>query len=213
MINRKELFLLNMVLDKRDFYGLPSLQGINLSPLLGEQVYKSLIQKGLLADKDHFTISGAKLIKCMSDYQNAKRFVRLGSLTLGILQGGFAIGLVLDPLLGLCDFVRVKVENIEDSLEIIFPFLKQRLRKKLLPDMEMTYSEFNLKFSLGLDSAIYLSSLDIAAASEDLEKAIRNEVMFYDDGRYFHYDVNRGILHNCVREEIYFIINRRLVYV
>lgn len=210
MINKKELFLLNTILDNRDFFALPSMREMRLSPLLAESVYQSLIKKGILADKDNITYKGAELVKCMEEYKNAKRYVRLGTLVLGLYKKDFAIALIRNPLQGYCDFKRVNTVIDEAVIREMYPFVNREALVDTVSDEIITQEELKRRVSLGADNAIYMSSFDMKVATEDLQKATRNEIYFYDKGRFFQYNIDSSNLRCCMVEEIFSEIKERL---
>ncbi len=107
-IDLNEIYILNLVLDKGDIFAIPSLSSKKLPALLVEKVYNSLIKKQILINSNTFTEEGAKLVKCIADYKQAERYVKIKTVIIGIYKEGYGIALLENPFIHTYAFVRIK---------------------------------------------------------------------------------------------------------
>lgn len=211
MINKKELCLFNTILDKGDFWGIPGLQNIKISPLLSEPIYESLIRKGYLSDKKHFTSEGAKLLKCISEYKSAKRYVRIGSVIFAVYNSDYAISLIQNPICEEYDFIRVSSHIDIVFLEEEFAFLQHETSKEIVNAQSITFEELEERLALRHDNSVFISSFDVEEARKDINKAIRNEVFFWDNGQFYCFNRDENMLYCCNKEDIFSKITERMV--
>lgn len=109
-IDLNELYILNLVLDKGEIFAVPELSLKRLPAVLAEKAYKSLIDKQILIDSNTFTEEGINLVKCISDYKKASKYVKIESLVVGIYKESYGIALLKNPCAGTYAFARVKEE-------------------------------------------------------------------------------------------------------
>lgn len=211
MINIKELYILNSVLDKRNFFSMPSLESIKLPPLLAESVYASLIEKGILLDAESFTEEGVRLVKRMADYKDAKKYVKIGSLVMGLYKDEEGIALIQNPLHGVYDFKRVSTKLNMEEMAKRYPFLLMEREKTDRQPQRITYNELREKYSFKLDNTIFLSTFDMVKARVDRKAATTNEVLFFNEDAHYRYDRDQQILYVSSAAEAQEILEERMV--
>lgn len=194
MINIKELYLLNLVLDKRDFFAVPDLKTVKMSPLLAENVCNSLIKKGILQNADTFTKKGAALVKCMSDYKSSVKYVKVGTLVIGIYEQNRGIALRYHPFMQQYFFTRVQLDFSEEKLIEEYPFLAKENRGNAMPEQKITYDELKADINFKYDSSVMLSSFELEKANDNFKKAVKNQLLFYYEGNHYCFDFESEML-------------------
>lgn len=202
-ITLDELLILNMALDRRDFWGVPSLRSRTMPSLFSEKVYKSLIEKGLLSDKDTLTKEGAMCVKRMEDYKNSLKYIKIGALTIGLYQKDFGIALMENPVDKTYSFARMNMKFENLALNKMYAFLDKENEKEPVLNGSMQFDTLQEKVDFKLDNAIFLATLDMKKAASDIKSAIINEVLFYYEGHHYRYDRNKELIYPCSKEDVW----------
>lgn len=210
-ITLDELYILNMALDRRDFFSVPSLRSRTMPSLFSEQVYVSLIKKGLLMDKNTLSKEGTMLVKRMEDYKNSLKYIKIGALTIGLYQKNFGIALMENPVDKTYSFARMNMKFEDLKLNKMYVFLDKENEKEPVLNGSIKFDTLQEKVDFKLDNAIFLSTLDMRKAASDIKSAIINEVLFYYEGHHYRYDRNKELIYPCSKEDTWTYLRERLV--
>lgn len=211
MISINEIYLLNLILDKKDIFPLLSLQDVAMPTILLENEYKSLINKEILYDEKTLTKKGAKLVKCIQDYKNSIKYAKIGTLIVGLYEKEKGIALLIDLIHGLYSFKRINV-NL-DAMEIIkvVPFLNNYDNGESGFVEKISYDDLNQKIRFKRENSVFLSTFDKKIADFSLERAITNEIIFYYKNSFYIYNRQSEELFIRKREDCINILKERLI--
>lgn len=212
MVLLNELYILNLVLDGNDIFNIPSFNEVCMNALIADSVYKALNEKSLIVDSSILTIAGTELVKKISDYKKAKKYVQVGHLTLGIYKENFAIALIRKIRGCEFDFRRIKISDISNQISSSYPFLDNDNSSPCESDNneKLSYEELITKYSLNDDNAIYLSTLDVDILKVKKKDFATNEIIFWYDGYFYYYNRNQQSLFSCTRLKIMQILEERV---
>ena len=188
MLKLNEIAFLNLALDERDFFLLPSLKEIKITPLIAENIYPSLMEKGLLDQNKALTTEGADMILRLSQYKSATKYIRIGALTMGIYKADRAIIMMVDQFRQMYYFARVSTEVQMEELCKIYPFLRMENEGDALAEQTITYQELDRLVHFKINNAIFLSTFDMLEAEKDLKAATVNKILFYYEGNHYCFD-------------------------
>ena len=212
MVNLNELYLLNLALDGRDIFMLPMFSNVHMTNLLGSSVYSTLVTKELMYDSENFTQEGAIFLKKIEQYKNAKKYVKIGPIIIGLYNESYAIALITKGNTNSYDFKRIKYENLMEQLYPAYPFLNHNHNSAVFPEVnnQISYEELKNKFSLKLDNALYLSTLDMKLLLEKKKDMVTNELLFHSEGMTYYYDFSLEKLSSCSSMQLQDLIKERV---
>jgi hypothetical protein len=178
-----ELMVLNMALDGKDIFGLPSFDSTGKSELLINSVKEVLIEKEILNTETAFTMKGVRYVKNMKDYKEAKKYVLLGPVLFGVIDAEKAIVLETGNYISGFEFHPVKTKDIFEQISGIYPFLKQGNKKKgELIEKKISYKELKEAYGLSDNKALHLSTYapDGIKLADEIIFSAKGELCFYD---------------------------------
>lgn len=211
MLSLKEISLLNLIIDGQEIFALPSIQNIKITPLVAENIYASLVEKCILVSSTELTKKGANIVKCMADYKSAERYVKIGYVIIGICKEKQRIALTVNPLENKYYFSRIEITPDIDALSKQYPFLLLENTQKSISIQATSYEELKEMGLLKYDNSILISSFDKIIADKDLNKAIRNIVLFYHNGNHYIYDCDTNTVTPSSRKASISILAESLV--
>lgn len=212
MLRLNEIALLNLIIDERDFFALPSIKKVKITALVAENIYASLIRKGILVSADELTQKGALLVKCMTDYKAASRYVKLGHVIIGIYKEGRGIAVTVNPFDSRYSFTRIDTTIDISSLSKQYPFLQRENTEDPIDMNTTSFQDLKEKGILKYDNSILISSFDRRTAEVDLGKATQNIVLFYYKGNHYTYNCDTNSLKNSTREDSTAILTESVVF-
>lgn len=185
----EEIYVLNTALDGKNIFGLPSFSDIGGSKMMVQNVKEQMIRKGLLESESSFTMQGVKAVKYMEDYKNARKYVKLGSLVIGVKDDDTAVVLTRTGMPQEFGFQAMNLKESFAQLCMIYPFLIQKADKVVSEDKrEIDYEELKETYGLTIDNAMYLSTYTVK------DKETTDEIFFSADGAVCLYDRKAGVL-------------------
>ena len=211
MLSLKEIVLLNLIIDDTDFFALPSIQNIKITPLIAESIYASLISKEILLSRNSLTEKGTTLVQCMSEYKSASKYVKIGFMVIGLYKEDYGIAVVYNPFKNAYSFKRIKIALNKDEISKSYPFLLKQ-NTGMFEDIPMkSYQELQKNGLLKLDNSIVISTFDRSIAKTDLEKAVNNNVLFYHKGNHYRFDSNSNTCSNSNFEDSIRVLKESMV--
>jgi hypothetical protein len=185
----EEICVLNMALDGKDIFALQSLRKIITSKMLLQSVKKQLIRKKLLENESSFTMKGVQVVKNMQDYKKARKYVKLGSVVIGVTDEENTVALIRHGMPQEYEFQTLDIRDGFSQLRSAYPFLQENTENhNCETTREVEYEKFQEQYALTFDDAIYLSTYSLE------EKKMTDEIIFSSNGALCLYDRDSGIL-------------------
>jgi len=179
----EELMVLNMAINGKDVFGLPSFDSVGKSEMLIQSIKNELIRKGILESETSFTMKGIRYVKNMKDYKEAKKYVLLGPVLFGVINKKHAIALEIKDNASGYEFQPVLTKEGYVQLCEIYPFLKTGKQKKAEPfERKISFKELKEAYEIRKDSTISISTFSsegIKLADEIIFSA-KDGLCFYD---------------------------------
>lgn len=178
-MNINEVYLISNLLDEKPIF---SLQPPPKSKLLYNSAISSMIKKGLLENAESFTDKGVAIAKRIAEFKTAQKYIKIGLITIGLIDEKQAIFLIRDPF--VCDykFSRIDMSHGIDQMINGYDFLKNANESQSSEEkIDICEKEVFEKYQLGYGNCIYLSTLT-------LETNVTNELIFTLDGQVYLYD-------------------------
>jgi len=210
-MNIKEIYVLNTALDGKQIVYLPDFSKLHMSVILINSVKEHLVYKGLLESVGAFTMEGVKIVKRMEDFKQAKKYIKLGALVIGLINENEGVLLKYIPGKEDYSFERIDMTNRVSNLTAAYPFLTE-LRPSQNPanPESLTLEEIQERFHPGIDNSIYLSTMDLNEDTAVNGGGITNEIIFDFEGSIYLYDQDAGLLFSKGRDEILTLIKERM---
>lgn len=202
-MNIHEVYLINWLIDKNPVF---SLIPPPRAALLHQAAIKSLLAKRLLLDPEHFSDEGAMIAKRLADYKSASKYVKLGDVTMGLLDNSQCVVLRRSRVVEDYTFERVDISESADQLLESYAFIKSAMESVSSAD-ETLIDENSVKenFKLGYTNCVYLSTITITNPA-----VIINELIFASDGQLYLYDRDRKSLSKKDQSQIREIFKERM---
>lgn len=202
-----ELYVINLAIDERPIISVPELTGKNMSLLVIDSIKESMIEKGFLEDTNALTPYGTKIAKRVLDYKNAEKYIKVGIVSIGILDSNTGISLIRYPG-GDVEFFRTDVSVFVDSLIEAYPFISEKPGISEKGSISCTYNEILGKYNINAKNSVFISSLK---ASQNEQKVyLTDDVFFYDTGQHFYYNRNCRELYRVIPDNIVELLSERL---
>ena len=190
-----ELMVLNMALDGKDIFGFPSFESTGKSELLIQSVKKALIEKGMLENETSFTMEGVRYVKWMKDYKEAKKYVSLGIVILGVSEDKKTIMLESAGDPAEYEFRPADISECFQQISNLYHFLKINSKKtgKAI-SQDIRYEDLMDKYALDHRNALFISTYDQKGA------VVSDEIFFLNDKGLCYYDCIVGTLTEKYKE-------------
>lgn len=203
---------MNLALDEGDIFMLPSFTTVHMTKILADAIYGDLVKKGFMQDPSTFTMEGVTYLKKVDDYKKAMKYVKIGSVVIGIYKEEFAISLFWNQLNNEFDFSRIQLNDVVKQLSYTYPFLCLDNSEKdtTILDGQITFNTLIEKYSLKYDNTIYLSTLDVVKLREQKKDMVTNEIIFYCYNSCYYYDINQEKLSLCSITQMKDLLRKRL---
>jgi hypothetical protein len=183
-MNINEVYLISNLLDENPVF---SLAPPPRAKILYDTAIESLIQKKLLKTAEEFSEDGLTTAKRIEDYKSAKKYVKLGDLTFGLLDDNQCVLLLRDRVVEDYSFIRIDISGVSNQLLDAYDFLKTATDSIDNDDViQIGEDEVKKKFELGFSNCVYLSTLSAAEPA-----AVTNELIFPSEGKLYLYDRNK----------------------
>jgi hypothetical protein len=201
-----EIYIINRALDGEDIYSLPSFLTLNGSEMLIMDVKDSLIAQQILANPTSFTMAGARLAKRISAFKEARKYVEIDGLAIGIT--GHDTGIMVRSHLGSYDFITVDLSDGITGIIKNKPFLVSdsdggEKVEALTSIEEISYDELKKKYRISPHMSLNIRTAD---QSED----ISDELIFKAAKELYLYDKKRQLLKRASISEIKQVITERM---
>lgn len=225
-MNIQEIIILNTALDGKQISFLPDFEKHRISSFLAGDVYSALITKEILEDKSTLTKQGAYLVKRISDFKEARKYVKLGSIVIAFKDSDSGVVLKHIPQKKQYYFERL---NLKDSLKGLmeeYPFL--RSDSTVVNDNEveegsasigcdsvsdeegigaLSFEDLAETYDLNFRNSIFISSFD---KSVEEDSKVTNEVIFQSGNTLYLYDRDTKALAIKKANELQELLSRRL---
>ncbi len=203
---------MNLALDGGDIFTLPSFTTVHMTKILADTIYGDLVQKGFMQDPSTFTMEGVMCLKKVDDFKKATKYVKIGSLVIGIYKDEFAISLFWNQLNNEFDFRRIQLNDVVKQLSSTYPFLclENSEMETAILNRQITFNDLIEKYSLKYDNTIYLSTLDVIKLREQKKDMVTNEIIFYCYNSCYYYDSNQEKLSTCSITQMKDLLRKRL---
>lgn len=204
-MNIKEAYVLNLALDGKQILSLPNFDELKISNLLVNEILQTLIQKGYLADFNVFTDEGLRVVRKIQDYKKAKRYIKIGNLT--IAPNDNQTGIMLENR-GNTEFYfsKISLDNCYDQISSIYPFIELENNNTEELYENISYEQLLDKYPLTIDNSIYISTLRIDAENN---QTYTNEVVFHFEGDNYIFDRTNNVLSRQDKVAVQHLVNGR----
>lgn len=210
-MNIKEIYVLNTALDGKQIFYLPDFSKLHLSNILIDDVKELMIEKGLLESASSLTMEGVKIAKRMEDFKNAKKYIKLGPLVIGIKDEHEGVLLKHIPEYEDYSFERIDLTDSALNITESYPFLHETDSSPAdIEPEKLTLEEVQKRFNLDIENCVYLSTMNLEGAKEVSEVNITNEMIFAFEGNLYLYDRGTGLLFRKGKNEILQLIQERM---
>lgn len=201
-MNKQDVFVLNRAIDGKQIYGMPDFANMNISTLLVDVYKEGMIRRGILADKGNLTLEGARIVSCMKEYKESKKYISFNNVVIGKKDTGKAITLLYNPLYDEYKFVRTKLTDGYDDILELYPFFENIEESKKILVREMNFDEYKSEYGDAKKNI-----LNLKVYEDEVEKVF---VLFVRNGKAFLYCKNDGYLFIVGKNEIIDLIKGEL---
>lgn len=195
----EQVYILNRALDGKDIYSMPSFEGFDMSELTVSMYKDNLIGEGFLETHYSFTDEGLKTTKLILDFKNAKKYVTILDMVLGLIDDRKAV--VLQCINNDYSFSLVNITDAAEQLVSVYKFLSLSTRKDT-GGMPMEPDEFFKFFDLNRQNSFNL-------ITEQNEEIIKEIVFSYNIGIYV-YDCTEKLLYQKSDKGIKALLSERM---
>ena len=198
-MNIEEIYVLNRALDGKDIFGLPAFHNMGSSNMLIKSVKNQLIRKGLLENESAFTMEGVQLVKLMDDYKKSCKYVKIGSILIGIKNEKTATVLLRKGIPVEYEFNILNLSDCHSHLSDYYPFLIPNKKAKTDETRsEIDYEDLVEAYSLTAVNALYISTYTVE------DKKTTDEILFSTSEGVGLYDRKTQILVDnfCCTEDL-----------
>lgn len=176
----EEIYVLNSALDGEDIFGLSSFSEIGASKMMFGSVNEQLIRKELLETESSLTMQGVQMVKTLDDYKKSKKYLKLGTLIIGLSEDDVAVALISsgDPV--EYEFQYVSMEDGYDHICKVYPFLS--MKPGGISEREIDYEELIKEQAVSPENILKLSTYSGRGKEETAE------VFFSADDKLYLYN-------------------------
>lgn len=200
-----EVFIFNRALDGKDIYSLPSFDTLNMSEMLIGVLKDSLVKQGFLKNPNELTSEGARIVERISKFKNAKKYVRIDNMVMGIMSDGFCILLQKSYFDDDYDFFVIDISNGAEQLLESYDFLKRQYAEDLQKEIEISYEELVKEFEIKAADSFEFVTIDNVQ-----KKNKTDEIVFSSRDRLYIYERTKKLLFSKTSVEIQKILNERM---
>lgn len=196
-MNINELYVLNRAIDGRDIFSLPALSELKISDFLVESIKDGLIKKGILESYETFTKEGATITNRLRLFKEAKKYVIINDVSLGIINEDESVVFLYNSLVD--DYKIMMIDTSEATMQIVEScgfFSNMDRTNKINGDKKIVLlrKDFSKKYHLKSDNSLRLIVKSQGTAVD--------EVYFCADGKLYVYDYNESVLYEKTHEGI-----------
>ena len=206
-MNYNELYVLNSAIDGEDIYSIGKFSSNRMTRLATELIKDILIEKGYLEDYNTVTSKGASEIRKIKQYKEAKKYVSILNMVIGVVDNKKCILLIKDTR-GEYQFSVIDSKKNVDVLIEAFPILlKQESANESLYSIDTYVNPRDLlkqyKINAQTSFTIYTENPKV------LDKKTK-ELFFISDDKKYYYDCLTNFLHERDGTELVNILHKRL---
>ncbi len=180
----QELYVLNRALDGQNIYGIADFSEVNI-PDISIDIYKeNMIKRGILKDKENFTVQGARILSYIKYYKLCDKYIMLNNLIVGKRTNGSMIALIYNPLIKDYKILpissNVNVENIVKS----YKFLEGISVNEEFFVEKIDSKELTIKYGYKKNNSLYLKIFDNVKENSYIIFLYSNIIYIYDEEEY-----------------------------
>lgn len=157
--------------------------------MLIQTVKRQLIKRGMLESESALSMEGVQIVKYIDDFKKAVKYVKLGSILIGIKDKKTAVLLLRKGIPVEYEFQALNLDDFYPQLCEFYSFLKVKQENSTeVRSQEIGYEELQEVYGLSADNTLYLSTYKIE------DKRTTDEIFFSVDRELFFYDRKTGLL-------------------
>lgn len=117
----EQVYVLNRALDGKDIYSIPTFAGLEMTEMSIQLVKDTLVENGILLSHSSFSTKGLELTKNIFDYKNARKYIEILDLVLGIIDDKKAV--MLEAVKNNYTFTLINIVDSLKQLSSVYEFL------------------------------------------------------------------------------------------
>ncbi|RDU24240.1 DUF5081 family protein [Anaerosacchariphilus polymeriproducens] len=196
-----EIMVLNRGIDNSEIMGIP--EGVPFDIKKDKELIlegkSNLIQKGILANHDTFTIKGALIFSRLIEYKKAKKYLCIQGMWIGLVDEKKSV-IIQKKDIDSYYFESIATDSIVNYLIEKYPFLQEN--KELGEPIEKQISGRDIFQMYYIESETGFL-FDIIDNSDTSQSKKRNGILFFNHReKDYRYDINLGVLQQVTGEMI-----------
>jgi len=196
----QEIFVLNNAIDGKEICFMPELSGLNMPQPLFDTVKDLLIKQGILRNHNEFTEEGMNFAEMLLSYKEAKKFIKILSLSIGIISNEKAI--IINQVgennyyLSLID-----IKEIADQFLEVFDFLGNAKNSETLSEIKIRPRKMEKEYANNEGSFRFETKNNIMSS---------DDMCFLQQKQLYIYDYKKHVLSPMSYRDAISLIRERL---